>query len=371
MDPLSYFPADKEAFIAELEKDKALTEGSGNAPPPEVFEEAIAALTKAGSSIRSEDTLLRQLRPGLRAIILAKYRPVLPLYQNISGDQLPKDEDLKSLGLIGQGDTRWEAVLKTALETKVAGRDWKLGELIRQIARVEHDSDIAVGTAWPLNIEGGMAWITNRHVVASDYQPWYRNRGGGWEPVDDLAGLLNCQAVENGPADRKHLRSFNVVDVVAPGSYDIAALTATVPRVSGLDIVWDSSEIAEGKSLEEALSRRFVLVIGHPVEKGEQSEANYNKVFFNRTLKNKHLMPGRLMERPLGRHDRCEVLRHDASTLRGTSGSCIIDLGPPGTNFADPKSLPKTFGKVIGIHFSGLEEEENLAVPSWRLKELL
>jgi V8-like Glu-specific endopeptidase len=44
---------------------------------------------------------------------------------------------------------------------------------------------------------------------------------------------------------------------------------------------------------------------------------------------------------------------HDASTLGGNSGSCVIDLDG---------------GKVLGLHFSGRYRRSNKAVALWKLR---
>ena len=62
---------------------------------------------------------------------------------------------------------------------------------------------------------------------------------------------------------------------------------------------------------------------------------------------------------------------HDCSTLKGASGSCVIDLGPadldPQKLASGEQELPATFGKVIGLHFGGLWSQSNYAVPTWEL----
>jgi V8-like Glu-specific endopeptidase len=47
-----------------------------------------------------------------------------------------------------------------------------------------------------------------------------------------------------------------------------------------------------------------------------------------------------------------DVLFHDASTLGGNSGSCVVDLDT---------------GQVLGLHFGGQYMHYNVAVALWRL----
>lgn len=383
MDPLHYF-GEKEArdsFIEELEKmaPKDCKPAKGGylvAPTVAELEAAIEALKFASAGKRSGSALDQRLLLGLRAIIRAKYRPVLPLkWDEESGNHLPFPSHVDSLGLIGKGDLTWGKLLKEAFKAPIADRKYPLEEIFRQVARVDHHSVGGLGTAWPLHIETGMLWITNRHVVAEEQSPWYFEVSEDvWEPTDsDTSGNLNCNAVVNypeKPTANQQPRPFKVADVAPRSTYDIAALTASVPRIAGLDIVWDPDDIANGKDPTEALRGRLVLAIGHPVDRKDHSDANFNAVFHRGRLAGKHLMPGRLLAEPWGKHGGLEVLLHDCSTIAGTSGSCIIDLGPPGTDYTKPESLPKTFGKVIGVHFFGIENRENHAVPSWKLKGL-
>ena len=49
-----------------------------------------------------------------------------------------------------------------------------------------------------------------------------------------------------------------------------------------------------------------------------------------------------------------DVIFHDASTLGGNSGSCVVDLDS---------------GRVIGLHFAGQYMQYNEAVALWRLAD--
>jgi hypothetical protein len=380
MDPLAYFGSSqaREAFLAELRTDQENGRPATGDYPVAVAEAELQAAIEALSASagkRSDAALDPRLLLGLRAIVRAKYRPVLPLQWNKeSGNHLPDPKHLKTLGLIEEGGRTWGEILQDALKAPIADRNYPLEEIFRQVARVERGVEGAMGTAWPLHIEKGLIWITNRHVVAEERSPWYFEVSDEvWEPTDDISGKLNCNAVEKLPEkvpEKQQPRPFKVADVAPRSTYDIAALNASVPGIAGLDIVWDPEEIARGKDLKEALRNRLVLAIGHPIDPRGQSDANVSTVFKPGSITKKHLMPGRLLAKPFGKHAGLEVLLHDCSTIAGTSGSCIIDLGPADTNYKDKDALPPTFGKVIGVHFFGIENRENHAVPSWKLKDL-
>jgi V8-like Glu-specific endopeptidase len=64
----------------------------------------------------------------------------------------------------------------------------------------------------------------------------------------------------------------------------------------------------------------------------------------------KRLQPGTIRTRlALG-----STIKHDASTLGGNSGSCVVDLES---------------GKVLGLHFAGKYRRYNTAIALWKLRK--
>jgi V8-like Glu-specific endopeptidase len=110
-----------------------------------------------------------------------------------------------------------------------------------------------------------------------------------------------------------------------------------------------------------SLMGRTVYLLGYPAPDPRNNPALQRSVFGDRFFV-KRVQPGALMAPPLGaiiRMEPCssraepdDVVFHDASTLGGNSGSCVVDLE---TN------------RVIGLHFAGEYMHYNEAVALWRL----
>jgi Trypsin-like peptidase domain len=106
---------------------------------------------------------------------------------------------------------------------------------------------------------------------------------------------------------------------------------------------------------------RNIYVLGYPAPDYRNDAALQRSIFGDRYFV-KRLQPGAVMEPPVDPTIRLvpcstgaepdDVLFHDASTLGGNSGSCVIDLESD---------------QVIGLHFAGRYMEYNEAVALWRL----
>jgi hypothetical protein len=108
-----------------------------------------------------------------------------------------------------------------------------------------------------------------------------------------------------------------------------------------------------------------LLVIGYParpktIPKGDNGQVRQDVLdalmrMFDLKYSVKYLSPGRVMKLPgqVSGDPKQWVFNHDAATLRGNSGSCVIRYGPtPG---------------VIGLHFAGELEKSNSAHAMLRL----
>jgi glutamyl endopeptidase len=106
---------------------------------------------------------------------------------------------------------------------------------------------------------------------------------------------------------------------------------------------------------------RDIYVLGYPAPDYRNNAALQRSIFGDRYFV-KRLQPGAVMEPPVDatiRMNPCstgaepdDVLFHDASTLGGNSGSCVVDLDS---------------NQVIGLHFAGRYMAYNEAVALWRL----
>lgn len=291
----------------------------------------------------------------LEAVINWRYRPALVFNK----DHKFRSNDLANVGSIASGARNWRDVIEKAFQATLSDGT-NLTEKAKSVARVQHSSGAVVGTAW---VFGNGELLTNRHVVRD--QGWfYQTSKGDWEPIDGNPGDLNFEAVFGGtdiPQDQ-----FGVIKVNPEPGSDASVLRSDAGGKGALPVVRDPDMIAPPDKLKEELSGRLVAVIGHPSVQGENPSDEVQSVFGRAPLRLKRLMPGSLQDKPLS--DDGSVLMHDCSTLRGASGSCVIDLGPPDIDFSKP--LPPTFGHVIGLHFGGVWEQSNYAVPTWELAKL-
>jgi hypothetical protein len=111
------------------------------------------------------------------------------------------------------------------------------------------------------------------------------------------------------------------------------------------------------------LPGRNVYVLGYPAPDYRNDVAVQRSIFGDRYFV-KRMQPGAGMPPPAGaifRMEPCstgaeqeDVMFHDASTLGGNSGSCVVDLES---------------NQVMGLHFAGQYMQYNEAVALWRLAD--
>ena len=109
------------------------------------------------------------------------------------------------------------------------------------------------------------------------------------------------------------------------------------------------------------LAGRSLYVLGYPAPDRRNNPTIQRSIFGDQYFV-KRLQPGAVMPPQPGAAIRAEpcsmgteptdVLFHDASTLGGNSGSCVVDLDT---------------GQAIGLHFGGQYMHYNVAVALWRL----
>jgi endonuclease G len=103
----------------------------------------------------------------------------------------------------------------------------------------------------------------------------------------------------------------------------------------------------------QTLDDREIAVIGYPAF-DPRNPAEVQDDLFDSVFRVKRLQPGQL-DTVAGAASFGKIVQaigHDASTLGGNSGSCVVELGT---------------GKVVGLHFGGIYRERNHAVPAAEL----
>ena len=202
-----------------------------------------------------------------------------------------------------------------------------------------------VGTGWFVDTD---VVVTNRHVASLiarwDGRKFAFTRGIGGQPIE--SSLCNAHEFDDLAPDAT--RMFRVTEVLF------------IERDSGHDVAFlrvDRHTDGRGPSFipvaeTDAGDEVPVCVIGYPARAP------------------KHVIPDQELMKKLYR-DRFDVKRaapgftsghegasttHDCTTLGGNSGSVVLDLST---------------GKAVGLHYAGIYEENNFAVPASALTEYI
>jgi glutamyl endopeptidase len=224
----------------------------------------------------------------------------------------------------------------------------------KSVGRIHHGS-VTLGTGFLIANDVVM---TNRHVAeafAIDIDGTLKIRIG-WEPAIDFIGDVVPRIMpsqEAGPhAELYHTGAaacFRITSVLyADPELDLALLRVEFevsPKrrpptpLAPTPVGWTRPEPLKLSTEGLPAGRRRIYVIGFP-NQDDTADFNELKDVFQDTYDVKRLQPGYLT-RVLTHHvDRVEI-GHDCSTLRGNSGSPIIDLE---TN------------QVLGLHVRGSRE---------------
>ncbi len=197
------------------------------------------------------------------------------------------------------------------------------------------------GTGWL--VDAGIV-VTNRHVA----EVFARRQGSAFVFRQGSNGAPVGAAWDTG-----HLRDETVAGLRRPvaevlyiepadGPNDIAFLRLAS---TGAGDELPPFEIAPGDASEHTL----VFTLGYPAKASQTRipDQDLMKRLYLGKYDVKRFAPGFIIAPRLGR------TAHDCTTLGGNSGSVVADM--------------KT-GKVVGLHFSGIYKEANLAVPASELR---
>ncbi len=219
-----------------------------------------------------------------------------------------------------------------------------LRNAIPAIGRIELSNFIAcpsIGTGWMVDSD---IIATNRHVAeffVENAGPGFRFRLG-----DDRRKSIGARIDFLEEIDSELQSEFEIIEIVfvAPLSMpDIAlfrvraAAGTTIPPKLKLS----SAQSEMGKT---------VVVVGYPHRDPDLADQTLMDDIFGNIYERKRIAPGFVME-----HLAVDVT-HDCTTLRGNSGSPVIDLDT---------------GEVVGLHRAGIFLSRNLAVNARRIREVL
>jgi V8-like Glu-specific endopeptidase len=294
---------------------------------------AIEALKQAGVEARLD----RRQEDALEAIVeVDGSRPTLALSADDRIDL--KDE---TLGQWRNAAEKFQAQISAAAAA---------------VGRIDLDGEHK-GTGFV--VKGGFV-LTNRHVLQELAQP---SGNGGWDFMGEPSITFDANP------EKSRGREFKIrKKVVLAGQHPIDFADVDFNK---LDFAILECEVGGGPAFPEPLplesdadkvmEGRPIFTIGYPAHPGfDTYSVKVLETLFSYRFGVKRFAPGEI-DRALGSAADGTgetVFAHDATTLGGNSGSCVVDLGNDGR-------------LVVGLHFAGIPKHANYAHANARLRAQL
>jgi S1-C subfamily serine protease len=179
---------------------------------------------------------------------------------------------------------------------------------------------------------------------------------GSWRFVADSGASVEFSDAPAAPAPGQALPGTQIAELIGiHDRVDLALLRLDGP--AGAEPLTVTAAAPVG------MTGRRVYVMGYPAPDLSYS-ITVTHALFGDKYGIKRLQPGGVMEPPANAYVAVEpfavttldtdVFFHDASTLGGNSGSCVVDLES---------------NEVLGLHYAGLPFAYNIAVALWRLAD--
>lgn len=249
---------------------------------------------------------------GLEAIVLLFGRPALLVQDGDFGT--PPDE--------------WQ---------QLNGKRDLLKGIFPSVGRVDLDGHHTFEWCGTAFLVGDGILMTNRHVA----EIFSQQKGKEFPFVSGVKARVDYKE----EFQRDVASEFKIEKVLGlHPTYDLALLQVST---KGTKTKKAPKPLTIASKAPKATKDGEVAVIGYPAfdsRNGRQEQLDIFKNIFNV----KRLQPGKTT----GIKQTPEILGHDASTLGGNSGSCVVDLET---------------GHVIGLHFGGQYLKGNVAVPVFQL----
>ena len=304
---------DSESLLSGFALDTASLTGFSNHDLERATE--AANLVLGGHVIDSEDAAI-----ALERVIHLEGRP----------SRLIQEDWFDSFG----GDFRYLTVRDRAKQA--------IRNTIRAVGRIDlpgrQGQDVYGGTGF---IIGEHLVMTNRHVAE------IFTSGVGIKRISIQPGFsseIDMKREEDRPTGPK----FPLLDCLMVHPYwDMAIFRADLPSdIAPLEFTTEETSELNGHD---------VVVVGYPsFSPGSNKQV---REIFDQIDRVKRIAPGRIVERQLSISSTwlrrsIEAMAHDCSTLRGSSGSALLDVNS---------------GLLAGLHFGGRYLIENYAVPGYEL----
>jgi V8-like Glu-specific endopeptidase len=238
--------------------------------------------------------------------------------------------------------------------------DEVLPRIVAGVGRIETSTHFKTGSGF---IVGEHRVLTNNHVVAT----LAGHPADKWQTAAQLFAE-RCDAANGKWADDPATQPFfELRGELGSDHSSTARVTRILFHHSEVDMaVLELDSDPEGgrrvslmNSEPDGFQTRRVYAIGYPVDDARDWLGNrvtptpiFQRIFGadEASLGTKRFSPGTIVEWGGG-----NVFDHDASTLRGSSGSCIVDF---------------EHRRAVGLHFGGrYKDHENWAVPLWKFRD--
>jgi endonuclease G, mitochondrial len=326
-----------------IAKDRAIANaGLDPVPQQDADEEAIAAALKLATAtakrmaLEGEDIeLTEDEKAALDLFILLVARPAIFVQD----------------GKVAERPENWPEI----------ARDEQLfPRIIAGVGRIETVSQVKVGTGF---IVGERRIVTNNHVLCGlfdmDLLYWNDNPAGFSKQCDEKSKLWSEQ-----PNTAPYFELRGELGSTASTKVRLKRVLGHHSEVD-LAVLELDAEPAGSRKLPlmgaepDSFVGRRVYAVGYPIDDARDEWHKritptpvFQRIFGtdDETLGTKRFSPGVVIG-----WEQMNVFKHDASTLPGSSGSCIVDF---------------EHRRVVGLHFGGAYKmERNFAVPLWKFRE--
>jgi hypothetical protein len=198
--------------------------------------------------------------------------------------------------------------------------------------------------------------MTNCHVAILFAQT---DADGRWRFKPEMGASISISDEPDPLHISNPLPGFDVKEVIGIHERLDLALLRVEPTAQSNVLPEPLTVAAEDPG---SLVDRRMYVIGYPMFDPD-ANPDLQELIFGKHFQVKRLQPGNCMKTPAGAEplirpcshaSLADTVFHDASTLKGNSGSAVFDVES---------------GKVLGLHFSGAQLRFNRAIALWRLTE--
>jgi endonuclease G len=235
-----------------------------------------------------------------------------------------------------------------------------LPRIIAGVGRIETTSQVKLGTGF---IVGERRIVTNNHVLCAlfgeDLSYWQDDQAG-FSGRCDYNSKLWSEQPDSAPRFELHGELGSTASTKVKLTRVLGHHLEADLAVVELDAEPVGSRKLSLMGVEPAsFVGRHIYAVGYPVDDA-------------RDMWHKRITPTRVFQRVFGTDDETlgtkrfspgvvlgweetNAFTHDASTLPGSSGSCIVDF---------------QHRRVVGLHYGGIyDERKNYAVPLWKFRD--